>query len=729
MHRNPKDIPSSRPLAIRAISRTRVLLPGSFALRAAMLLLLLALGGLTIGGCLPKKPVAPPVEEMSTAELMERAEAAWGHNRYGQAEYLYLKLVKRPGISRGQEITAWRRAAISAVENRHYTVADKTLQRWASVDASAKEIWTWHRLKAEALLGMGRSEAFERHLRRLVDPEWSWFMSLRAATRLSRHYLEGQRGRDLLALQSELYGLTEDENRKQQAESILLQLLGKADPSAIQGLAREVPEEKRFQFPYCLAVWQETLNRFAAGEMKWRKAWERLAGIMERARLAGTAPLQKILDGLVAEHGRPRVDLALLVPLSGSYADLGQSISRGADIAQWQLTQRGQEARVRLINTASEHWLESLRDLPLSYRLVGGPIRQDVWQAVHRSGQAEERTVFAFRSTLQPGREGKDGYRFFPSTEDQVRPLVEMVQGALEVKRYGVLYPKGEYGRKMAEAFWEELMSTGCELTGLDWYLPGDHTRWKDRVAEFLQVPQELLQDRKDSLEKPGEEKDKEEPVIPDPDFEAVFLPDSFSQARILIPEFFYFNQNDLLFLGPALWSQDVQSISELDQQYYRLALMTGGWWPRNPAPAVDKLKQGLEDTAQGDADFWVALGYDFVRFGHHLAQSLEGTDPERMNPVLADEAGFEWSMAPLKWNGEGKARQDLFVLQPSNRGVHRAHVQRIRHRLTTLRERKKALRNATQRKESDLLNQGAGHEDQPAGSGQNSGPGQTQAH
>jgi hypothetical protein len=727
MHRYPKDISSRPPLAIRTSSRSGAGHPGPVAPRAAALLLLFALAGLGLGGCLPKKPVAPPVKEMSTAELMERAQEAWGHNRYGQAEYLYLKLVKRPGISRGQEITAWRRAAISAVENKHYAVADKTLQRWASIDSSAEEIWTWHRLKAEALRGTGRVEAFERHLRRLVDPEWSWFMSLRAATRLSRHYLEGQRGRDLLALQSDLYALTKEESRKQQAESILLQLFDQADPAAIRSLASAVPKDKRFRFPYCLVVWQETLNRFAAGDMSWRPAWERLAGIMERARLAETAPLRKILDGLVAEHGRPRVDLALLVPLSGSYADLGQSIARGADIAQWQLTQRGLEARVRLINTASQSWQERLRGLPQSYRLVGGPIRHDVWQALHRSGQAEERTVFAFRSSLQPGREGKDGYRFFPSTKDQVRPLVEMVQSALEVERYGVLYPKSEYGRKMSEAFWEQLMYAGCELTGLDWYLPRDHARWKERVAEFLQVPEELLKDKKDSLEKPGEEK-KEEPAIPDPDFQAVFLPDSFSQARILIPEFFYFNQNDLLFLGPALWSQDVQSISELDQQYYRLALMTGGWWPRNPAPAVDKLKQGLEATAQGDADFWVALGYDFVRFGHHLAQSLEGTDPELINPVLADAVGFEWSMAPLKWNGEGKARQDLFVLQPSNRGVRRAHVQRIRHRLTTLRERKEALRNATQRKESDVLNQGAAHEDQPAGSGQNSGPGQTEA-
>ena len=717
MYRYRKD-----PCSLQSPSARSTQLGRAFSLIIPLLICLSFLG------CLPKKPVVTPVEELGTAELQQRAQAAWDRSEYQQAEQLYLKLVNRPEITRGQKVTAWRRASISAVESNHFQVADKALQGWAGIDTSARETWTWHRLKAKVLKGTGRLKAYEGHLRSLLDPQWSWFIGLRAATMLSRDLLERQKFKDLFALQTELYGLAKDRDLKRQAESNFLQLLRDAEAAAILSAARKVPKDKWFQFPYCLVRWEETIRRFQSRELEWEQAWERLAGIIEQARLTGTEPLRQRLDELIKDYGRPRVHLALLVPLSGGYADLGQSIARGADIAQWQMTQRDMEVRVRLVNTDSEHWLQLLRDLPQSYDLVGGPIRHSVWQALYSSGQTEKRTVFAFRSSLQPGAEGQDGYRFFPSTKDQVRPLVEMVHGALEVERFGTLYPRSEYGRKMAEAFWEQVVYEGCQLAGLDWYLPGEHTGWKERVAGFLHVPEEILREKKDSLEKPEQKKKDKEPTIPDPDFQAVFLPDSFSQARILIPEFFYFNQNDLLFLGPALWSQDVQSISELDQQYYKLALMTGGWWPQNPAPAVEKLKLGLDSTAQGDPEFWVALGYDFVRFGYHLAQSLEGGDPERINPLLADMAGFEWSMAPLKWNREGKARQDLFVLQPSNQGVRRAHIQLIRHRLTALRERKEALRNATQGNKSDRLKPGAGHENQPAGSGQNRRSGQTSA-
>jgi hypothetical protein len=147
----------------------------------------------------------------------------------------------------------------------------------------------------------------------------------------------------------------------------------------------------------------------------------------------------------------------------------------------------------------------------------------------------------------------------------------------------------------------------------------------------------------------------------------------------MLIPEFYYFDQDHLFFLGPTLWSQSGVEISALDRKYFQLSMMASPWLADNSRPAVQKLSQGLEDLNEREPDFWIALGYDFVRLTHTI-QSQTGFDPnDDFLQRLRSVQDFSWSMAPLTWDAQGRAKQDLFVVQPGDHGIRPVDLNRLR--------------------------------------------------
>ena len=78
----------------------------------------------------------------------------------------------------------------------------------------------------------------------------------------------------------------------------------------------------------------------------------------------------------------------------------------------------------------------------------------------------------------------------------------------------------------------------------------------------------------------------------------------------------------------------------------------------------------GLRKTTQGNADFWVSLGYDFLRFVHALKLHTSTWPPEDLNKELSSISNFTWSMAPINWDKKGRAQQELFLLRPGSKGL-----------------------------------------------------------
>ena len=251
--------------------------------------------------------------------------------------------------------------------------------------------------------------------------------------------------------------------------------------------------------------------------------------------------------------------------------------------------------------------------------------------------------------------EGQDAWRFFPGTGDQVRSLARLCVAELGVTHLAVLHPDEPFGSRLADEFRAAVASQGGSMSKVSSYPPHEPQKWNETVRLFLGA-------RKGT--------GKHQPLPPEPGFRAVFLPDGWSQAQALAPQFFFYDEERLVLLGPSLWSQNITPLKEMEIGYFRLAAFPSAFWPGNPAPGARALAATLDKQGLGQPDFWTALGFDFVRFAALLPPLPPVWTPADVNNALARSPALDWSMAPLSYTADGKASQALFLFQPSAAGM-----------------------------------------------------------
>jgi len=647
---------------------------------------------LFLASCQPPKRVVPP--EKPEPSVMQRAATAQKNGNFDQARKLYIQALQKEDLSREIQLRAWKGLARSSLQSEEPKLARSSLKQWRLLAPDAPETWAWQKVRSGLIRTNRGEEAYASYLSELLDPGRSWSLVFQAGKALTGFYTETEEYQKALETLSRLDELAETQEQFRRVEQLLQDIFPDIPrQERAKALEAAAPEEAA-AFPYTLLRWNQALDNFQKGETDWDETWNDLAKVLKDADSFLRSSLRKELRKLEEEHGRPVQGIALLLPLSGGYEDIGWKIVRGADAAQWRMTREGLPLRLRVINTQESDWLDRLEELPPSFSLVGGPIRSQSWEKIYQAGLHEDLAFFTFRSALNRGIEGEDAYRFFPGRKDQVNALLQICRETLDISSYGALYPKSSFGRSMSRAFWNATVEREAEFNGLDYYNPQQIVSYEDKVSDFLRVPEDFAEKERQQARNStaaAQNATQNATLVPEPDFQAVFIPDSFSRARILIPEFFYFNQPDLLFLGPAMWGQEIKRISGLDMRYFHLALLASPWWPDNPGRQQELLRSALEQSVQEPPDFWVGLGYDFVRFAAELGpDAVGGGDEEDLSRKLASMSGFDWTLAPISWNKHGKARQDLFVLRPASDGVKRVRPEKLRTRLEKAREAKR---------------------------------------
>ncbi len=652
--------------------------------------LALLAAALVFASCQPPTRVPPP-EEVPRQNLMDRAASAMERDEFDLASELYWRALQEKDLGRKTELRAWRNLARSALKSGKPVRARESLKRWRMLNPDAAQTWAWQEIKSGLIRRELGQKAYVSHLQGLMSSRRPWALNLRAGRALTELYTERERPRKALSALKRLDELAGEDEKRGDVVDLARGVASSMPHEARSELLEEAPRKEAARFPVLVFRWEQALYRFQQGETGWKEAWKALSGVLKDAEAYLRSRLEERLRELEQEHGRPAPGIVLLLPLSGGYGDIGWGIVRGADAAQWRMSQQGRAIRLRVINTQERDWLERLSKLSATYSLAGGPIRASIWEEIHEAGLHEDLAFFTFRSSLSPGTEGEDAYRFFPGRTDQVRALLDISRKELDLDSFGTLYPRSSFGRSMARSFWNATVQKGAELNGLGFYDQQHIAMYEDKVADYLHVPEGFHeQEEKEDPARNATNATQNATRIPEQDFDAVFIPGSFSRARILIPEFFYFNQPDLVFLGPALWSQEIKRISGLDMRYYNLTIMASPWWPDNPARQMKVLRHTLEQSVQEPPDFWVGLGYDFLRFAMEVAPAAMGSSDSDLTGWLHRMSGFDWTLAPFSWDEQGRASQDLYVLRPVADGVERVRPEKLRDRLEKARKMKR---------------------------------------
>ncbi len=644
--------------------------PALACLVAALLLGLAACAGKPPVRRTPDAQAGTPAQDIQT-----KADQAYEAGDHAQSEVLNRRLLDKGGLSEEQQATAWTRLAASALKNGHPQVCLEALDNLARLRPEARDQWDWNALYIAATMRSGRPDAARTHLADILrDPVRPWDLRFRAGLSLARDLWGERRYEDAMHVLGRLYAESPEPSpmSRGQLEAGLLAELQTVDDATLGELSRLTPIASQWTFPYTI-VRLETARRIAKRDGGWTQAWRLLSGLMQHGEMADRTLVGDVLTPLRQRLGVPTSGIVLALPLSGPYAEIGWNVLRGAGAAQWEILSAGGQMHIRTVNTEAPGWLGEVDAAPAGFTLMGGPLRLDRFQALQASGKLGLRPVFAFLPRLDGAVEGRDAWRLFPSPEDQVRSLLQLASGSLGIDSFAVLSPDESFGRRYAQAFENEAALWNCSVNATGSYPPGEPTSWSRTVASLLGVD-------------PAEGKDERTP--PEPPFSAVFLPDGWSQAKLLAPQFFFYDEDRLLLLGPAAWGQGLARDENVETNYFRLAAFPGAWWPDNPAPGTEALRRAMDTDGLGAPDFWTALGYDFVRLAQTLPPLPAAWTPGAVNDALQVAGDVPWSMAPVAWGEMGQARQEMFLFQPSGDGYEILDPARLGLRLERTRTR-----------------------------------------
>ncbi len=589
------------------------------------------------------RPARPGTVETPQRDPLDEARQALAKGQYAQAEALSQRLAARTDVSPQVLGEALRILAESAAQNQHPNVSLTALDRIRGLqpgaDASREWLDTW--FKAMSLLSERDAAA---RAQAIVD-DTSRGPAIRGCAQIFKS-LALWKSFKLESTLPELeivYGQMPSADAKIIMEQRLALELSELPGSALDMLAREVYPDNQNRYPFSIIL-VTSLHKAASSDLAAKERLSALAGqiVLADPGLFSALPTRGAAAAITPitatpVSGRPVV---LVLPMSGQFGATAGKIALGAEIACNELTRGGSTTTLVVIDTEQPDWLARVAGLPKNSPVIGGPVRMDDYAALKQQGLTASKTFMTFLPRLGPGEEGSTAWRFYYSSKDQADALLRFTS-SIGISSYAVLYPDEGYGRAMLDIFVEQAKSYGAYSIPSSSYNPADSISWMKTVGDFT---------------KSGS-------------FQAVFLPDSWKNMDIIVPNLFYYGSTNQVLMGTSLWEQGLKVPGAFaSPQYYGRAIFPGAWNAAGLSAYGVRLNEALLARGQAEADFWVGLGYDFARMAAVL-NIPDGWTPATVNSVLSQNAFASWSMAPIFWNASGQASQQLYIFKPTAEG------------------------------------------------------------
>src|SRR5690606_15605635 len=168
-------------------------------------------------------------------------------------------------------------------------------------------------------------------------------------------------------------------------------------------------------------------------------------------------PSEPSANVLPTDSNRHRV--ALLVPLSGDNADVGQSISNAATMAL--LDTNADTLRITTYDTATAASSAAPRAIADGNKLILGPLLgEDVREVITAARPANVPLIsFSNDSTVA----ARDVFLMGQSPEQSIRRAINYARGKGS-RNFAALIPNGEYGRRAELAFNDAVRAAGGEI-------------------------------------------------------------------------------------------------------------------------------------------------------------------------------------------------------------------------------------------------------------------------
>ena len=373
----------------------------------------------------------------------------------------------------------------------------------------------------------------------------------------------------------------------------------------------------------------------------------------------GAAPGYQPFETLMAPPRVPRV--ALLLPLTGSYAALGTSMLQAAEMAFFDIADQDFVLLPRDTGGTPDGAARAAEAaLADGAALILGPLFSTSVSAVAPIARSRGVNVISFSTNPHVAGAGVFVMGFL--SRDQIDRVVQysITSG---LWRFGGLVPNSPYGQQVAAEFQDSVLQQGGQLTRLEFYDPNlaDNSevvrRFADYASRGAQRKQLIAELKRQGTEDAAAELRRlaVADTAGELPFDAVLLPVGGQALVSIAPLLPYYDIDPTVvrFLGTGQW--DAPGLG-------REPALVGGWFAA-PDPAGRASFESRYQAVFGAAPPRLAtLAYDATALSAVLAGRPGG--PDFTIPALTIIDGFAGIDGLFRFNPDGRVERSLAVLQ-----------------------------------------------------------------
>ncbi|MDX1575214.1 MAG: penicillin-binding protein activator [Kiloniellales bacterium] len=379
-----------------------------------------------------------------------------------------------------------------------------------------------------------------------------------------------------------------------------------------------------------------------------------------------TDPYENYQASLIPAPGEmPVTRAALLLPLSGRHAAIGQALLNAAQMALFDVADDNFALVVRDTQGTPEGAQLAIRSaLEERVNVVLGPLFGASAFAVAADTRPLGLNMLTFSNDQAVAGNGVFIAGMPPS--EQVERIVDYAtrQGLL---RFALLAPETAYGTAVAQAYRRALSERGAELVRSVSYNPAtsDITPEIRVLAQYDERHQALVEEREklealeDEASKLALERLENLDTLGKPDFDAVMLPLGGRSLLSIAPSLAFFDVDpaEVQYLGTALWN---------DPSLGNEPTLQGGWFAA-PSPALwEGFLRRYRNTYGATPPRIATLAYDITALAAVLARttSAPGQAPDFSVERLTDPSGFSGIDGLFRFSARGAVERGLAILE-----------------------------------------------------------------
>ncbi len=366
--------------------------------------------------------------------------------------------------------------------------------------------------------------------------------------------------------------------------------------------------------------------------------------------------------------------LGLVLPLSGPYERIGESILRGFVLASEIYGETPSRLRLLVRDSGgdADRAAEATRELAAAGVVaVVGPVRSSETAAAAVVAEEARIPLLSFARRDEVADLGEFVFRLGLTPADQAFELARFCAEQRGCRRYAILYPDDDYGTSFKNRFWDAIEANGGSVVAIESYPPGS-VDWQSQIK--LLVGLEPLS--------PGErervkERDKlrrnavanaERLAAPElmglppyVDFDAIFIPDDAASVGLILPQLRFFDVRDVVVLGGSGWNDP--ALVKIASREATRSVFTDEFFADSARPEVAEFVRRFSESFGNTPDAYAAEGFDAAVVLRAALIDGEGADGRFVRdrllalPVRAGVTGLG------SFDAAGSARKSLEFL------------------------------------------------------------------